>query len=56
MIIKLSIAGLAIAIVPCFVADSNIALNISSVVTGLFVAELSLLRGPKTETYGMFGK
>jgi hypothetical protein len=48
--------GLAVAIWPWFVQDSTLALNISSAVTGLIVAALSIPRGPKTETYGLWDK
>ncbi|MBF9252168.1 vitamin K epoxide reductase family protein [Pontibacter sp. 172403-2] len=48
--------GLAVAIWPWFVADSNLALNISGAVAGLLVAALSVPRGAKTETYGLWDK
>ena len=48
--------GLAVAIWPWFVADSNMALNISGAVAGLLVAALSVPRGVKKETYGLWDK
>jgi hypothetical protein len=48
--------GLAVAIWPWFVQDSTLALNISSAVTGVIVAALSIPRGPKKETYGLWDK
>jgi hypothetical protein len=48
--------GLGVAIWPWFVQDSTLALNISSAVTGVIVAALSIPRGPKTETYGLWDK
>lgn len=48
--------GLGIAIVPWFVSDEYTALNISTSITGLLVAGLSIPRGPKTESYGMWDK
>lgn len=48
--------ALAIGIVPWFIADSNLVLNISCSISGLLVAGLSVPRGPKTQTYGMFDK
>lgn len=46
--------GLAVAVVPWFLQDSNLALNISGAVTGLAVAALAIPRGPKKETYGLW--
>ncbi|ELR68637.1 hypothetical protein C900_00181 [Fulvivirga imtechensis AK7] len=48
--------GLTVAIIPWFLQDSNLALNISGVVTGLIVAALAIPAGPKTETYGLWDK
>jgi uncharacterized membrane protein len=48
--------GLAIAGILWFVEDSNLALNISATLTGLLIAGLSMPRGPKTQTYGMWDK
>jgi uncharacterized membrane protein len=44
--------GLTVAVVPWFLADSTLALNISGALVGLAVAALALPRGMKTETYG----
>ena len=48
--------GLIIAVAPWFVQDSNLMLNISGAVAGIIVAALSIPRGPKTETYGLWDK
>ncbi len=46
--------GLGVAIVPWFVQDSNLALNISSAVAGLAVAALSIPLGTVKEKYGLW--
>lgn len=51
-----ALPGLAVAIIPWFLQDSNLALNISGAVAGLLVAALSLPRGPKTENYGLWDR
>jgi hypothetical protein len=48
--------GLIIAVAPWFVQDSNLALNISGAVVGIIIAGLSVPRGPKTESYGLWDK
>ncbi|MBK6264058.1 vitamin K epoxide reductase family protein [Marivirga sp. S37H4] len=48
--------GLAVAIWPWFVEDSTLALNISSAITGVIVAALSIPMGPKKEDYGLWDK
>lgn len=48
--------GLAVAVWPWFVADSNLALNVSSAVSGLLVAGLSLPKGLIREKYGFWDK
>ena len=48
--------GLAVAIWPWFLSDSNLALNISSAVSGLLVAGLSIPRGTVKESYGLWDK
>ena len=48
--------GLAVAIWPWFLSDSNLALNISSAVSGLLVAGLSIPRGTVKESYGTWDK
>ena len=46
--------GLAVAVVPWFAGDINVALNISSTLTGLIVAVLSISQGAITERYGLW--
>lgn len=46
--------GLIVAVVPWFLQDSNLALNISGTITGTIVAALSIPCGPKTENYGLW--
>ena len=48
--------GLAVAVVPWFLQDSTLALNISSSIAGLLVAALSIPLGPVTEKYGLWDK
>ena len=48
--------GLAVAIWPWFLSDSNLALNISSAVSGLLVAGLSIPRGTVKESYGLWDR
>ncbi|MEK6480443.1 vitamin K epoxide reductase family protein [Catalinimonas sp. 4WD22] len=48
--------GLALAVIPWFLQDSNFALNLSSAITGLLVAGLAIPRGPKKESYGLWDK
>ena len=48
--------GLAVAIWPWFLSDSNLALNISSAVSGLLVAGLFIPRGTVKESYGLWDK
>lgn len=48
--------GLVVAVVPWFVQDSVLALNISGAIAGLAVAALAIPRGPKAETYGLWDK
>ncbi|WPP51878.1 vitamin K epoxide reductase family protein [Catalinimonas niigatensis] len=48
--------GLAVAVLPWLVQDSNLALNISGAVAGLAVAALSIPRGPVKESYGLWNK
>ena len=50
------LVGLAVAAWIWFVPDGNLALNISSTLTGLVVAALSIPRGKITETYGLWDK
>lgn len=50
------LVGLAVAIWIWFVPGSPLILSISSTLTGLIVAALSLPRGPKTEQYGLWDK
>ena len=48
--------GVAVAVWPWLVPDGTLLLNLSSSLTGLLVAGLSLPRGPKRETYGLWDK
>ena len=48
--------GLIVAIAPWFFDASPLWLSISGAVTGLLVAALSIPRGPKTESYGLWDK
>jgi hypothetical protein len=48
--------GLALAGILWFVEDSNLGLNICATLTGLLIAGLSIPRGPKNQTYGMWDK
>lgn len=48
--------GLVVAVVPWFVQDGNVALNISGTITGLVVAVISIPRGQKTERYGLWDR
>jgi hypothetical protein len=46
--------GLAVAVIPWFLQDSTLALNISGTITGLMVAGLSIPLGRVTEKYGLW--
>lgn len=48
--------GLSVAIWPWFVADSTLALNISSAVAGVLIAILSIPTGMIKEQYGLWNK
>jgi uncharacterized membrane protein len=48
--------GVAVAVWPWLVPDGTLLLNLSSTLTGLLVAGLSLPRGPKKERYGLWDK
>lgn len=48
--------GLAVAILPWLLPDPNIGLATSSAIAGLLVSALSIPRGPKTETYGLWDR
>lgn len=48
--------GLAVAIWPWFLQDSTTAFNISSSISGILVAALSIPRGRITENYGLWDK
>lgn len=50
------LVGLAVAAWIWFVPDNNLALSISTTVTGLLVAALSIPRGKITESYGLWDK
>ena len=50
------VLGLAVAILPWFVQDINMALNITNTLTGLIVAALSIPRGQIIENYGLWDK
>jgi hypothetical protein len=46
--------GLAVGVVPWFLQDGTLALKISSTITGLMVASLSIPRGSVKEKYGLW--
>lgn len=46
--------GLAVAVLPWFYQDSNLALNISGLISGAAVVFLAVPRGPKTQAYGIW--
>lgn len=46
--------GLIVAILPWFLPESNTALNLSGLLSGIAVILLSIPRGPKTQTYGIW--
>ncbi len=48
--------GLAVATLPWLLPDLNIGLATTSAITGLLVSALSIPRGPKTETYGIWDR
>ncbi|TVZ26862.1 vitamin K epoxide reductase family protein [Gillisia sp. Hel_I_86] len=48
--------GLAIAMLPWFIKDGNLALTISSTLTGLAVVGLSFPKGAIYQQYGLWGK
>lgn len=48
--------GLVVALIPWFLQDSMLALNISGAITGLAVAFLAIPRGPVKESYGLWDK
>ena len=48
--------GIVVALVPWFLQDSSLVLNISGAITGLLVAGLALPLGPITEKYGIWDK
>jgi len=48
--------GMAVATVPWFLSDSNLALNTSSSITGLLVVALSIPRGIVNEYYGSWNQ
>lgn len=48
--------GLAVAVLPWFLEDSPMILNISSAISGLVVAALSIPRGTIEERYGLWDK
>lgn len=50
------LVGLAVAAWIWFVPDNNLALSISTTVTGVLVAALSIPRGKITESYGLWDK
>lgn len=48
--------GLAVAILPWFFEESMTLFNVSSAISGLLVAGLSIPRGKITESYGLWNK
>lgn len=48
--------GLAVAVVPWFIQDSSLILNISGAITGFLVAGLAFPTGPIKEKYGIWDK
>jgi predicted branched-subunit amino acid permease len=48
------ILGLIIAIVPWFLNGSTVLMNINGMLVGLLVAVLTIPRGVKKETYGLW--
>ncbi len=46
--------GLGVAVIPWFLEDSTLVLNINSTLSGLAVAALSIPLGPVTEKYGLW--
>ncbi len=48
--------GLAVAVIPWFLADSTLALNVSSALVGIVVALMAIPRGIKTESYGSWDR
>jgi hypothetical protein len=48
--------GLAVTILPWVVSDSTVGLNVCYSIAGVAIAALSIPRGTKTETYGLWDK